>query len=134
MFQYEGQQQNFQWLQWHSQVWSKQRIQLLTSGFSVTWYWCVQTLGKTLCKGMTLQQLERVREVTFQNSCKKKKKILLIFGFHPKVCDTGNFKDKQNQIEVLSNIAYTTNVIIMFLTWTCDTKALACKTLLFPEI
>ena len=67
-------------------------------------------------------------------SGKKKKKIPLIFGFHPKVCDTGNFKDKQNQIEVLSNIAYTTNVIIMFLTWTCDTKALACKTLLFPEI
>lgn len=97
--------------------------------FQLTRHWCVQTLGKGLCKDVTTAGKSKGSHCL--NLLLKEKKDSVDCWYSPKGV---NFKDKQNQIEVLSNTAYTINAIIMFLTWTRDTRAFACRTLLFPEI
>lgn len=76
------------------QVSSEHRIQLLTSGFSVTWYCCVDSLGKAMCGDGTLQQLERAEEVTFLTLLLKN--VLFIYIFPPR-CATREFNDKQTK-------------------------------------
>lgn len=61
-----------------------------------------------MCRDVALQQLERAGEITSLTLLLKN--VLFIYIFPPR-CATGEFNDKQNQKEVLSNIENITNVI-----------------------
>lgn len=61
--------------------------------------------------GCDITTAGRAGEVTFLTLLLKKKKKVLFISIFPPRCATGEFNDKQNQKEVLSNTANITNVI-----------------------
>lgn len=110
------------------QVSSVHRFQLLTSGFSVTWYCCVHSPRKVMCRNATTAGKSKGSNFFNTLAEKKKKNVVFIYIFPQGVLQGSLMTNKPK-----SNTANIINVTYEVSHLTCEPRILACGIFLFPQ-